>query len=159
MRCCFKQGIMGFLLAAVSHMYPLSSELDPPAWVTVKMHQCNEIGSNNCFPSFFHTGQLQFLQHQMQQQPMAMGTAAPQVGAPQPHTASQPRSKRKRSMPQPLPKSWEAQTHEDMNDYTVLFICLTVETRTLSLLCLFLADIFVCNVCQRSLKNQNCFWP
>lgn len=61
------------------------------------------------FPSFFHTGQLQFLQHQMQQQQMAMGTAAPQVGAPQQHTASQPRSKRKRSMPQPLPKSWKAQ--------------------------------------------------
>ncbi|XP_037324318.2 transcription factor SPT20 homolog isoform X3 [Pungitius pungitius] len=47
--------------------------------------------------------QLQFLQHQMQQQ-MAMGAAAPQGGAPQQHTASQPRSKRKRSMPQPLPK-------------------------------------------------------
>lgn len=61
-------------------------------------------------PSFFsfHTGQLQFLQHQMQQQQMAMGTAAPQVGAAQQHTASQPRSKRKRSMPQPLPKSWKA---------------------------------------------------
>lgn len=49
--------------------------------------------------------QLQFLQHQMQQQQMAMGTAAPQGGVPQQHTASQPRSKRKRSMPQPLPKS------------------------------------------------------
>nr|XP_020505791.1 transcription factor SPT20 homolog isoform X4 [Labrus bergylta] len=48
--------------------------------------------------------QLQFLQHQMQQQ-MAMGAAAPQGGAPRQHTASQPRSKRKRSMPQPLPKS------------------------------------------------------
>ncbi|XP_051256215.1 transcription factor SPT20 homolog isoform X3 [Dicentrarchus labrax] len=49
--------------------------------------------------------QLQFLQHQMQQQQMAMGAAAPQGGAPRQHTASQPRSKRKRSMPQPLPKS------------------------------------------------------
>ncbi|XP_045064173.1 transcription factor SPT20 homolog isoform X1 [Coregonus clupeaformis] len=43
--------------------------------------------------------QLQFL-HQMQQQQMAMGGAGPQL-----HTASQPRSKRKRSTPQPLPKS------------------------------------------------------
>uniref|UniRef100_A0A3Q4B7H0 Spt20-like SEP domain-containing protein n=1 Tax=Mola mola TaxID=94237 RepID=A0A3Q4B7H0_MOLML len=49
--------------------------------------------------------QLQFLQHQMQQQQMAMGTVAPQGAAPQQHTASQTRSKRKRSMPQPLPKS------------------------------------------------------
>ncbi|XP_056911080.1 transcription factor SPT20 homolog isoform X3 [Takifugu flavidus] len=49
--------------------------------------------------------QLQFLQHQMQQQQMAMGTAAPPGGAPPQHTTSQPRSKRKRSMPQPLPKS------------------------------------------------------
>ncbi|XP_068600396.1 transcription factor SPT20 homolog [Brachionichthys hirsutus] len=50
--------------------------------------------------------QLQFLQRQMQQQQqMAMGAAAPQGGAPQQHTASQPRSKRKRSLPQPLPKS------------------------------------------------------
>ncbi|KAI3373721.1 hypothetical protein L3Q82_022309 [Scortum barcoo] len=49
--------------------------------------------------------QLQFLQHQMQQQQMAMGAAAPQGGAPRQHTASQPRSKRKRSMPQPLSKS------------------------------------------------------
>ncbi|KAM8897783.1 transcription factor SPT20 homolog isoform 3-T3 [Spinachia spinachia] len=48
--------------------------------------------------------QLQFLQHQMQQQQMAMGAAAPQGGAARQHTASQPRSKRKRSMPQPLPK-------------------------------------------------------
>ncbi|XP_067348299.1 transcription factor SPT20 homolog isoform X2 [Channa argus] len=49
--------------------------------------------------------QLQFLQHQMQQQQMAMGAAAPQGGVPRQHTASQPRSKRKRSTPQPLPKS------------------------------------------------------
>ncbi|XP_034034168.1 transcription factor SPT20 homolog isoform X2 [Thalassophryne amazonica] len=51
--------------------------------------------------------QLQFLQHQMQQQQqqMAMGAAVPQGGAPRQHTASQPRSKRKRSTPQPLPKS------------------------------------------------------
>ncbi|KAM6983994.1 transcription factor SPT20 homolog isoform 4-T4 [Tautogolabrus adspersus] len=49
--------------------------------------------------------QLQFLQHQMQQQQMAMGAAAPQGGAPRQHIVSQPRSKRKRSMPQPLPKS------------------------------------------------------
>uniref|UniRef100_A0A3B5LRE2 SPT20 homolog, SAGA complex component n=1 Tax=Xiphophorus couchianus TaxID=32473 RepID=A0A3B5LRE2_9TELE len=49
--------------------------------------------------------QLQFLQHQMQQQQMAMGAAVPQVGAPRQHTGSQPRSKRKRSTPQPLPKS------------------------------------------------------
>ncbi|XP_053187783.1 transcription factor SPT20 homolog isoform X1 [Scomber japonicus] len=49
--------------------------------------------------------QLQFLQHQMQQQQMAMGAAAPQGGAPRQHTANQPRSKRKRSTPQPLPKS------------------------------------------------------
>lgn len=49
--------------------------------------------------------QLQFLQHQMQQQQMAMGAAAPQVGAPRQHTANQPRSKRKRSLPQPLQKS------------------------------------------------------
>ncbi|XP_017273687.1 transcription factor SPT20 homolog isoform X1 [Kryptolebias marmoratus] len=48
--------------------------------------------------------QLQFLQHQMQHQ-MAMGAAAPQGGAPRQHTASQPRSKRKRSTPQPLSKS------------------------------------------------------
>ncbi|KAK5918063.1 hypothetical protein CgunFtcFv8_002862 [Champsocephalus gunnari] len=44
--------------------------------------------------------QLQFLQHQM-----AMGAVAPQVGAPRQHTTSQPRSKRKRSLPQPLQKS------------------------------------------------------
>lgn len=119
------------------------------------------------FPSFFHTGQLQFLQHQMQQQQMAMGTAAPQVGAPQQHTASQPRSKRKRSMPQPLPKSWKAQITlstvpsktRTWMIYTVLFVCLTVETKTMSFPCLFLADIFVWNVCQRSLENQICFWP
>ncbi|KAF7206856.1 transcription factor SPT20 homolog isoform X1 [Nothobranchius furzeri] len=49
--------------------------------------------------------QLQFLQHQMQQQQMAMGAAAPLGGAPRQHTASQPRSKRKRSTPQPHPKS------------------------------------------------------
>ncbi|KAF7665897.1 hypothetical protein LDENG_00128270 [Lucifuga dentata] len=49
--------------------------------------------------------QLQFLQHQMQQQQMAMGAAAPQGGTPRQHTANQPRSKRKRSTPQPLPKS------------------------------------------------------
>ncbi|XP_047463374.1 transcription factor SPT20 homolog isoform X4 [Mugil cephalus] len=49
--------------------------------------------------------QLQFLQHQMQQQQMAMGAAAPLGGVPRQHTASQPRSKRKRSTPQPLPKS------------------------------------------------------
>lgn len=49
--------------------------------------------------------QLQFLQHQMQQQQMAMGAAPPPGGVPRPHTASQPRSKRKRSTPQPLPKS------------------------------------------------------
>lgn len=48
--------------------------------------------------------QLQFLQHQMQQQ-MASGAAAPPGGAPRPHTANQPRSKRKRSTPQPLPKT------------------------------------------------------
>ncbi|XP_013858741.1 transcription factor SPT20 homolog isoform X2 [Austrofundulus limnaeus] len=48
--------------------------------------------------------QLQFLQHQMQQR-MAMGAAAPPGGAPRQHTASQPRSKRKRSTPQPLSKS------------------------------------------------------
>ncbi|XP_011481615.1 transcription factor SPT20 homolog isoform X3 [Oryzias latipes] len=47
---------------------------------------------------------LQFLQHQMPQHQMVMGAAAPQGGAPQ-HTASQPRSKRKRSTPQPLSKS------------------------------------------------------
>ncbi|KAK7925964.1 hypothetical protein WMY93_008274 [Mugilogobius chulae] len=49
--------------------------------------------------------QLQFLQHQMQQQQMALGSAAPPGGAPRQHTASQPRSKRKRSTPQPLPKT------------------------------------------------------
>ncbi|XP_072302014.1 transcription factor SPT20 homolog isoform X1 [Eucyclogobius newberryi] len=49
--------------------------------------------------------QLQFLQHQMQQQQMALGAAAPPGGAPRQHTASQPRSKRKRSTPQPLPKT------------------------------------------------------
>ncbi|XP_056140626.1 transcription factor SPT20 homolog isoform X4 [Lampris incognitus] len=49
--------------------------------------------------------QLQFLQHQMQQQQMAMGATAPLGGAPRQHTASQARSKRKRSMPQPIPKS------------------------------------------------------
>ncbi|XP_055004897.1 transcription factor SPT20 homolog isoform X1 [Boleophthalmus pectinirostris] len=50
--------------------------------------------------------QLQFLQHQMQQQQqMALGAAAPAGGAPRQHTASQPRSKRKRSTPQPLPKT------------------------------------------------------
>ncbi|XP_055082444.1 transcription factor SPT20 homolog isoform X2 [Periophthalmus magnuspinnatus] len=48
--------------------------------------------------------QLQFL-HQMQQQQMALGAAAPPGGAPRQHTASQPRSKRKRSTPQPLPKT------------------------------------------------------
>ncbi|XP_067084902.1 transcription factor SPT20 homolog [Osmerus mordax] len=52
--------------------------------------------------------QLQFLQHQMPpQQQMAMGAVAgaPQGASPRQHTASQPRSKRKRSTPQPLPKS------------------------------------------------------
>ncbi|XP_061103475.1 transcription factor SPT20 homolog isoform X2 [Conger conger] len=47
--------------------------------------------------------QLQFLQHQMQQQ-MAIAGAVGQ-GAPRQHTANPPRSKRKRSTPQPLPKS------------------------------------------------------
>ncbi|KAG9351784.1 hypothetical protein JZ751_023035 [Albula glossodonta] len=48
--------------------------------------------------------QLQFLQHQMQQQ-MAMAAATTQGAPPRQHSASQPRSKRKRSTPQPLPKS------------------------------------------------------
>ncbi|XP_053703281.1 transcription factor SPT20 homolog isoform X1 [Synchiropus splendidus] len=50
--------------------------------------------------------QLQFLQHQMQQQQqqMAMGAAGPQEGAPLHLTANLPRSRRKRSLPQPLPK-------------------------------------------------------
>lgn len=92
-----------------------------------------------CFSSFFCTGQLQFLQHQMQQQQqqMAMGAAAPQGGAPRQHTASQPRSKRKRSMPQPLPKSWQTEITlrtlfpsytRTWMIHTVLFVCLTVET-------------------------------
>ncbi|XP_061155017.1 transcription factor SPT20 homolog isoform X5 [Syngnathus typhle] len=55
--------------------------------------------------------QLQFLQHQMQQQQMAMAAAAPQgaAGGPQ-HTASQARSRRKRSTPQPLPKARQPET-------------------------------------------------
>ncbi|XP_072514201.1 transcription factor SPT20 homolog isoform X2 [Salminus brasiliensis] len=51
--------------------------------------------------------QLQFLQHQMQQQQqmaMAAGAGA-QAALPRQHSANQPRSKRKRSTPQPLPKS------------------------------------------------------
>ncbi|KAJ8266681.1 hypothetical protein GJAV_G00133420 [Gymnothorax javanicus] len=50
--------------------------------------------------------QLQFLQHQMQQQ-MAMAGGAAQGGAAPPRqpSANQARSKRKRSTPQPLPKS------------------------------------------------------
>ncbi|XP_055064038.1 transcription factor SPT20 homolog isoform X3 [Misgurnus anguillicaudatus] len=50
--------------------------------------------------------QLQFLQHQMQQQQMGMAVgAAAQAALPRQHSANQPRSKRKRSTPQPLPKS------------------------------------------------------
>ncbi|XP_051973414.1 transcription factor SPT20 homolog isoform X1 [Xyrauchen texanus] len=48
--------------------------------------------------------QLQFLQHQMQQQQMGMAASA-QLALPRQHSANQPRSKRKRSTPQPLPKS------------------------------------------------------
>ncbi|XP_067290237.1 transcription factor SPT20 homolog isoform X2 [Pseudorasbora parva] len=48
--------------------------------------------------------QLQFLQHQMQQQMgLAVGGAAAQSARQ--HSTNQPRSKRKRSTPQPLPKS------------------------------------------------------
>lgn len=65
---------------------------------------CKILKSPLTYFSIFLSGQLQFLQHQMQQQ-MAMGAAAPQGGVPQQHTASQPRSKRKRSTPQPLSKS------------------------------------------------------
>lgn len=114
---CFKWGIVGFILSAVcahaSQMCPRGSEFDPSDRIPTEMQHVAFVSAVKSslitvFPSFFHTGQLQFLQHQMQQQQMAMGTAAPQVGAPQQHTASQPRSKRKRSMPQPLPK-WQAQ--------------------------------------------------
>ncbi|XP_053542795.1 transcription factor SPT20 homolog isoform X3 [Ictalurus punctatus] len=49
--------------------------------------------------------QLQFLQHQMQQQMAMAAGAGPQAALPRQHSANQPRSKRKRSMPQPLPKS------------------------------------------------------
>lgn len=176
----FQTRLCGIYFVSSVHalqMCPPGSEFEPSVQNTTEMHfccccclcQCNEANSDNCFfPSFFYTGQLQFLQHQMQQQQMAMGTAAPQVGAPQQHTASQPRSKRKRSMPQPLPKSWKApitlRTVSLTNTrtwmiYTVLFVCLAMETKPVSFPCLFLADIFVWNVCQRSLENQNCFWP
>ncbi|XP_026857383.2 transcription factor SPT20 homolog isoform X1 [Electrophorus electricus] len=52
--------------------------------------------------------QLQFLQHQMQQQQqmaMAAAGAGPGAALPRQHSANQARSKRKRSTPQPLPKS------------------------------------------------------
>lgn len=42
-------------------------------------------------------------------------------------------------------------------NYTVLFVCLTVETadkRLFFVLCLFLADKFVCNGCQGSWKTK-----
>ncbi len=56
---------------------------------------------------YFSLSQLQFLQHQMQQQQMGMAVgAAAQVALPRQHSANQPKSKRKRSTPQPLPKSW-----------------------------------------------------
>ncbi len=48
--------------------------------------------------------QLQFLQHQMQPQQMGMAVGA--AAQPRQHSANQPKSKRKRSTPQPLPKSW-----------------------------------------------------
>ncbi|KAG7322443.1 hypothetical protein KOW79_013789 [Hemibagrus wyckioides] len=48
--------------------------------------------------------QLQFL-HQMQQQMAMAAGPGPQAALPRQHSANQPRSKRKRSMPQPLPKS------------------------------------------------------
>lgn len=64
----------------------------------------------NCTNSLsvtFPFAQLQFLQHQMQQQQMGMAVgAAAQAALPRQHSANQPRSKRKRSTPQPLPKSW-----------------------------------------------------
>ncbi|CAL8265528.1 unnamed protein product [Merluccius merluccius] len=47
--------------------------------------------------------QLQFLQHQMQQR-MALGAAVPREEPAPLHTANLPRSKRKRSTPQALPK-------------------------------------------------------
>lgn len=115
----------------------------------------------------FCIGQLQFLQHQMQQQQMAMGAAAaPQGAAPRQHTASQPRSKRKRSTPQPLSKSWQSEITLNPSPgytrtwmiHTVLFVCLTVETKRLFFVlsvCLFLADKFVCNGCLKFLENQN----
>lgn len=40
--------------------------------------------------------------------------------------------------------------------HAVLFTCLTVETQ-MSLPALFLADVFVWNVCQRSVENQTAF--
>uniref|UniRef100_A0A673LYQ0 Spt20-like SEP domain-containing protein n=1 Tax=Sinocyclocheilus rhinocerous TaxID=307959 RepID=A0A673LYQ0_9TELE len=53
------------------------------------------------YPFLFPFTQLQFLQHQMQQQQMGMAVGA----LPRQHSANQPKSKRKRSTPQPLPKS------------------------------------------------------
>ncbi|XP_018610940.1 transcription factor SPT20 homolog isoform X1 [Scleropages formosus] len=49
--------------------------------------------------------QLQFLQHRTQQQQQTALAAEAPTQATQQHSASQPRSKRKRSTPQPLPKS------------------------------------------------------
>lgn len=114
----------------------------------------------------FCIGQLQFLQHQMQQQQMAMGAAAaPQGAAPRQHTASQPRSKRKRSTPQPLSKSWQSEITLNPSPgytrtwmiHTVLFVCLTVETKRLFFVlsvCLFLADKCVCNGCLKSWRTK-----
>lgn len=89
-------GVGGFMSQQAAVLSQLGCGLDGsgPPLPSPRLHQQHQ-------PQI----QLQFLQHQMQQQQMAMGTAAPQGGVPQQHTASQPRSKRKRSMPQPLPKS------------------------------------------------------
>ncbi|XP_038134731.1 transcription factor SPT20 homolog isoform X2 [Cyprinodon tularosa] len=79
----------------------------PPQAAVLSQLGCGLDGSGPQLPSPRLQQQHQpQIQHQMQQQQqMAMGAAGPQVGAPRQHTGSQPRSKRKRSMPQPLPKS------------------------------------------------------
>ncbi|XP_062869648.1 transcription factor SPT20 homolog isoform X2 [Trichomycterus rosablanca] len=80
-----------------------------PSQTVLSQLGCGLEGSGSSLPSprLQHQPQiqLQFLQHQMQQQ-MAMAAAAgPQAALPRQHSANQPRSKRKRSLPQPLPKS------------------------------------------------------
>lgn len=78
-------------------------------WGTAAVRGDSEDTSNAHihYPLLFPFTQLQFLQHQMQHQQMGMAVgAAAQAALPRQHSANQPKSKRKRSTPQPLPKSW-----------------------------------------------------